>query len=329
MSSTATGPNTHTKDGQVILINAPAYSVDDAEIIASSNADGIGLLSTDFMYMDRDGLPDEEEQLATLLRVSRLMGGRPVTVRLLQAPPSMITALGNAGLPDDCRGVRLGLARPDILETQLRAIVRACAEGNFRLLLPMVADVAEVIKVKDIIRTIHHDFAARNIHCSSPDLGVELEVPAAVVMASVLSFEVSFFSVSKKLQQHTLMAKEGGYSGNNDLLHHYAPSFLFQISNLAGAVRKRRKSLAVTAPLAGLLPAIPLLVAMGVNELVMPPKRMEQARQIIARLTMPRAKLTASKAMSFWSPDEIQRYAEESLSRLIPYPAPGAANNLL
>lgn len=327
MSSTATGPYTHTKDGQVILLNAPAYSVDDVEIIASSTADGIGLLSTDFMYTDRDGLPDEEEQLATLLRVNRLMGGRPVTIRLLQAPPSMIPTVNGTGLPDDCRGVRLGLARPDILETQLRAIVRACAKGNFRLLLPVVSDVAEVIKVKDILKTIQHNFAAQNIHCPLPDLGVELEVPAAVVMASVLSFEVSFFSVSEKLQQHTLMAKEGGYSGNNNLLHHYAPSFLFQINNLAGEVRKRRKSLAVTAPLAGLLPAIPLLVAMGVNELVMPPERMEQARHIIAQLTMPKAKLTASKAMSFWSPDEIQRYAEESLSRIVPYPAPGVAKN--
>lgn len=327
MNLTATGPYTHTKDGQVIILNAPAYSVDDVEMIAPSTADGIGLLSTDFMYLDRNDLPDEEEQLAALLRVSRLMGERPVTVRLLQAPPSKIPALGGAGLPDDCRGVRLGLAWPDILETQLRAIVRACAEGNFRLLLPMVADVAEVIKVKDILKTIHHNFAAQNIPCSLPDLGVELEVPAAVVMAAVLSFEVSFFSVSEKLQQHTLMAQEDHYSGHKELLHQYAPSFLFQISNLAGEVRKRRKSLAVTAPLAGLLPAIPLLVAMGVNELVMAPERMEQARHIITQLTMPKAKLTASKAMSFWSPDEIQRYAEESLSRIVPYAAPGAAKN--
>jgi len=176
--------NTHTKDGQVILLNAPAYSIEDVEMIAASEADGIGLLSTDFMFMDRNDLPGEEEQLAMLLPVRHIMGNRPVTVRMLQASPGAIPALDNAGLSDDCRGVRLGLARPDIMETQLRAIIRAGAEGNFRLLLPMVANVSEVIKVKDILKTMHHELSEQNIGCSSlPDLGIELEVPGAVVMA--------------------------------------------------------------------------------------------------------------------------------------------------
>lgn len=290
--------------------------MDDVENIAASAADGIGLLSTDFMYLNRDNLPEEEEQLEILLRVSRLMGNRPVTVRTLQAHPKTIRAIDSSELSNNCRGVRLGLARPDILQTQLRAIVRASSEGNFRLLLPMVADVTEVIKVKDTINTMHRELCEQNTH-SLPDLGIELEVPGALVMAPVLAFEVSFFSISERLKQHTLLAADVNCR-NNDLLHDYAPSFLFQISALAEEVRKRRKSVAVTAPLAWQPPAIPLLIAMGVNELVMPPEHIEQARRIIARLTMPKAKLVTSKAMSFWFPDEIQRYAEECLSRLAP-----------
>ncbi|WP_347488125.1 putative PEP-binding protein [Desulfoscipio sp. XC116] len=316
----STGPYTQTKDGQVISLNAPAYSIEDVEKAAASTADGIGLLSTDFMYLGRNDLPGEEEQLEILLHISSLMDNRPVTVRTLQAPSSTIPALSRAGLSDNCRGVRLGLAQPGIMQTQLRAIVRAAASGNFRLLLPMIADVSEIIKVKEIINTIHHELNKQNTHVSSLlDLGIELEVPGAVVMAPVLSFEVSFFSISEKLQHHSL-AIDGRYE-NNELLHEYAPSFLFQISGLAEEAHKRRKSVAVTAPLAGRLPAIPLLVAMGVNELVMSPEHMEQARDIISRLTITKAKLVTSKAMSFWSPDEIQHYAEESLSRL----APGAA----
>ncbi|SFR08404.1 phosphotransferase system, enzyme I, PtsI [Desulfoscipio geothermicus DSM 3669] len=310
-------PYTQTKDGQAVLINTPAYTPDDVERAAESGADGLGLLSTDFMYLDRNNLPGEEELYETFCRISRKMGGRPVTIRLMQLPPSRITAIKDAGLSDEYRGVRLGLARPDMLLPQLRAFMRAGAAGNLRLLLPVVADVSEVLRIKEMINDIHHELAGQNIpHVAMPELGVEVEIPAAAVMAPVLAFEVAFFSISEKLIYNTLLLNNS-HNLNGGLLHDYTPSFLFQISHLAEEVRKRRKTVSVTAPLAGRMPAVPLLVAIGANELVMAPEQIEQAREIVSRLTMPRAKLVASKAMSFWSPNEIQRYAEECLARLL------------
>jgi phosphoenolpyruvate-protein kinase (PTS system EI component) len=310
-------PYTQTKDGQVVLISAPAYAPEDVEKAAESGADGLGLLSTDFIYLDRHNLPAEDELYETLRLITRKMGERPVTVRLMQLPPSRVPALREAGLPDECRGARLGLARPDILLPQLRAFMRAGAAGNLRLLLPAVADVSEILRIKEMINDIHHELAGQNIpHEAMPELGVEVEIPAAAVMAPVLAFEVAFFSISEKLIYNTLLLNNNP-NHNSGLLHDYTPSFLFQISHLAEEVRKRRKTVAVTAPLAGQMPAVPLLVAIGTNELVMAPEQIEQAREIVSRLTMPRAKLVASKAMSFWSPDEIQRYAEECLARLL------------
>ncbi|MBF7082202.1 hypothetical protein IT084_04330 [Desulfallas sp. Bu1-1] len=311
-------PGTQTVDGHTILVNTFAYSMEEVEKAAGSDADGIGLLSTDFMYLNRNDLPGEEEQLETLLQINRKMNNRTVTVRTLQLPARCIPALRDAGLPDECRGVRLGLAHPEILETQLRALIRAGAEGSFRLMLPMVSDVSEILRVKEMINKIHSEFTEQNISFDSfIELGVEVETPAAVVMAPVLSFEISFFIVSEKLKGHTLATGDNGASNCNELLHDYTPSFLFQLESLAAEVRKRRKPVGVAAPLAGQPAAIPLLVALGVNELVVAPEQIEQARRIIARLTIPRAKLVASKAMSFWHPGEIRRYAEECLPRLL------------
>lgn len=314
---TKTKSYTCTKDGEIILVNTHAFSIEDVEKAANSGADGIGLLSTDFMYLNRSDLPSEEEQYEILCRISRLMGNRPVTVRTLQLSPSLIPALRDDGLADEYRGSRLGLARPDILNTQLRAFIRASALGNFRLLLPMIADVSEILRIKESIATIHNEFHEKNISYDSiVKLGIEVEVPAVTVIAPGLASETSFFSFSEKLLHHTVMVSTAD-AKLGELLHDYAPSFLFQINTLANEVRPRRKSVCVTAPLAGQAPAIPLLVALGVNELVMSPKDIGQARQIITRLTMSRAKLVASKAMSFRFSDEIKRYAEECLTRLI------------
>jgi len=308
---------TQTTDGHSIIVNAPAYSMNDVQKAMEYQADGIGLLSTDFIYLNRKDLPDEEELYETLCQAIRIMGNKQVTVRLMNLPPSRIQALGGEGFSDECRGTRLGLVRPDILKTQLRAFYRATANSNLRLLLPMVSDVSEVLQVKDIIIDIQKKFTSQKTSFNSfTELGIEVEIPAAVVMAPVLSFEVSFFSIGKQLQFRTLAANNDS-SALQYLTHDYAPSFLFQISSLAEEVRKRRKSVCITAPLAGLLPAIPILVAMGANELVIEPEQVGQARRIISQITVPKAKLMASKAMSFRFPDEIQRYAKESLPRLL------------
>lgn len=311
-------PETRTADGQVIAVNTCVYALEDMETAARSGAGGIGLLSTDFMYLNRNDLPGEEEQLAILLQASRIMNNRPVTVRTLQLPASCIPALRDAGLPGECRGVRLGLARPEILETQLRAVIRASASGSFRLMLPMVSSVAEILRVKEMMNQIHSEYTEQNINFDPfIQLGVEVETPAAVVLAAVLSFEISFFTISEKLKVHTLVTGGNATPQDNELLHDYTPSFLFQLECLASVARKRHKPVGVAAPLAGQPAAIPLLVALGANELVVTPEQVEQARRIIPRLTIPRAKLMASKAMSFWHPGEIKRYAEESLPRLL------------
>lgn len=317
MSEPDTNTCTHTKDGHIVYLYTAAHSMIDVEIAAKSETDGIGLLNTDFMYTNRNDLPSEEEIFETLLQIVQKMGDRPVVVRLMQLKPQQIPALQNEGLPDNCRGLRLGLARPKILETQLRAIIRASATSNLRLLLPMVADVSEIIRFKEVTNVIQNDLNKQDIQQNSlPDLGIEIEVPAAAVMASVLSFEVSFFNISERLMNNSLLAFQSKPC-EQELLHNYNPSFLLQISNLALEVRKRRKSLCLTAPLASQIPAIPLLVGMGVNELIMEPEKIGIARQIISRLSMPRAKLVASKALSFWYADEIEQYAEECLARLL------------
>lgn len=307
---------THTADGHIIKVNTAAYSLEEVEAAANSGADGLGLFSTDFIYLNQADLPSEDEQYEIFKKVSRIMDNRPVTVRTLNLKPSQIPILHNHGLSDQCRGVRLGLELPEILTTQIRALARASVTRNFRLLLPMVSDVSEILKVKALIDRVHSELNEKNINYDSyMEIGIEVETPAAAVLAQVISFEVSFFNICKNLKNHTLAVTGNGYGSN--LLHEYAPSFLFQITNLAGEVRKRKKSVSVEAPLAGEPAAIPILISMDVNELIMSPGQIERARRVISRLNVTKTKLIASKAMSFRFPEEIQQYAEESLPRLL------------
>ncbi|WP_027366230.1 putative PEP-binding protein [Desulfotruncus alcoholivorax] len=307
---------THTADGYIIKVNTSAYSLEEVEAAADSGADGLGLFSTDFMYCNNADLPSEEEQYRIFKKVSQIMDNRPVTVRTLNLKPSQVPALNNLGLPEQCRGVRLGLELPEILKTQIRALARASVSRNFRLLLPMVSDVSEILKVKALIDGVQRELNEKNIEYDSyMEIGIEVEIPAAIVLAQVLSFEVSFFNISENLKNYTLAIDNEGYGSN--LIHEYAPSFLFQIANLAEEVRKRKKSVSVESPLAGEPAAVPILISMGVNELIMAPGQIERARQVISRLTVPKAKLVASKAMSFRFPEEIKQYAEESLPRLL------------
>lgn len=307
---------TQTADGHVIKVNTAAYSLEDAETAAASGADGLGLLSTDFMYHHQANLPSEEEQYEVFKKVSQIMDNRPVTVRTLNLKPSQVPALNKRGLSEQCRGVRLGLELPEILKTQIRALIRASVSRNFRLLLPMVSDVSEILQVKALIDSVHRELNEKNIEFDSyMEIGIEVETPAAAVLAQVLSFEISLFNISENLKNHTLAIAGDGYGSN--LLHDYAPSFLFQIANLAEEVCKRKKSVSVEAALAGEPAAIPILISMGVNELIMAPGQIKRARQVISRLTVPKTKLVASKAMSFRFPEEIKQYAEESLPRLL------------
>lgn len=308
-----------TKDGFKVAVSAIVENPDELYEASRSEADGIGLLSTDFLYANREHPPGEDEHLELYTAAANLMGEKPIVVRtpLLDAnqlPDGESFRKNNSAL--GYRGIRVGLTCPELLKTQLRALLRANEWGNFKLLLSMVTMVNEVIQVRELLGAARAELKEAGTKFYPPmEVGVEVAVPAAVVMASLLAFEAVFFSISEELAVYT-MAADPACPYSKSLLEPFEPTFLFQIQNLAEVARRRRKPVHVTAPLAGCPAAVPILVALGVSELVVRPKMVKQVKEIIPLLTVPGARAISAKAMSFWSAEGVKKYAEESLGKI-------------
>jgi phosphoenolpyruvate-protein kinase (PTS system EI component) len=198
-----------TLDGARIEIFANCGSISDARSAVAAGAEGCGLLRTEFLFLDRATAPSEEEQLEAYALIARELDGRPLIVRTLDIggdkpvpylpfPHEDNPALG-------ARGIRLGLARPDLLKTQLRAILRGVPAAQCRIMLPMVVDGTELLAVRAMLEEV-----AASLRCDVPALGVMIETPAAALMAHHLARNAAFLSLgTNDLTQYVLAADRG------------------------------------------------------------------------------------------------------------------------
>ncbi len=258
-------------DGTRIEVVANLGSADEATRAVGLGAEGVGLLRTEFLFLGRDRLPDEDEQTETLREIAVALGGRPLIVRTLDAgadkplaalpmPPETNPFLG-------VRGIRLGLARPDVLATQLRAILRVAAEHPVRAMLPMVATQAEILATRALL-----DEARSRTGITAPlELGIMVEVPAAALAATHLAEHVDFFSVgTNDLTQYT-MAAERGDPRLASLLAGPQPAVLRLVQATVAGARAHGRWVGVCGELAGDPAAAVLLAGLGVTELSMAP----------------------------------------------------------
>ena len=256
-----------TRDEVVIEVAANIGSLAEARQALANGADGIGLLRTELLFMERSQLPAESEQQALYAEVLQAFGARPVTIRTLdiggdkEAPYLRLPAEANPAL--GLRGVRLALIRPDAVDGQLRAILGAAANGRLRLLLPMVADLADLRAMRRRIEVIANEVAAPEL----PEIGVMIEVPSAALLADRLAAEVDFLSVgTNDLSQYALAIDRGhpNLSGRLDPLH---PAVLQLIEIAATGAARQGKWIGVCGGMAADLDAVPILLGLGITEL--------------------------------------------------------------
>jgi phosphoenolpyruvate-protein kinase (PTS system EI component) len=248
-------------------------------------ADGVGLLRTEFLFLGSPAMPDEDEQTAAYVSAAEALDGRPLTVRTLDAgadkPLSYLALPAEANPFLGVRGLRLSLARPEQLRRQLRAVLRAAVGRNIRVMFPMVADIDELRRAREILDEARASLRAQDV--PAPDrieTGIMLEVPAAALLAETLAPLVDFFSVgTNDLTQYTLAAERGnpGVAGLFDPLH---PAVLRLIERAAKAAAGRR--VAVCGEVAGDRLAVPLLVGLGITELSMNPVSIPAAKEACA-----------------------------------------------
>ncbi len=308
-------PPAYTADGVRIEVVGNAGSLQDAHAAVANGAEGIGLLRTEFLFLTRQTPPSEDEQTQVLREIGAALGDRPVIVRTLDAGGDK--ELPYAGLGEEAnpflgvRAIRVSLARPELFQPQLRAILRAGQEANFRIMFPMVADIAEVLQAKAALEEAHLALEREKIPHRWPlETGIMVEVPSAAVMAEAFAPHVDFFSVgTNDLTQYTLAAERG-----NPALAHLAdalhPAVLRLIGQVCAAADKHGRWVGVCGELGGDPLAVPILVGLGVRELSMTSTRIPRAKEVLRGLNLPAARGLAEKSLACSDPASVRGLAE-------------------
>ena len=305
-----------TKDGTPIEVVANIGSPEDARVAIDNGAEGVGLLRTEFLFLDRHDAPTEEEQFDAYQTIAEVMGTRPVIVRTLDVGGDKPLAYLDLGHEDNPflgqRAIRLCLNRPDIFKTQLRAILRATPKHNLKIMFPMIADVGEVRRARTLLNETRSELRAAKVPMADRvDVGIMVEIPAAAVLARAIAKEVDFFSIgTNDLTQYTLAAERGNASVAHlqDALH---PAVLNQIKSTVEAADAAGKWVGVCGELAGDPLAIPILIGLGVKELSMASGSIPRAKQIVRALKMPEARRLASEAVKMDTADAVRRFMQE------------------
>ncbi|WP_376790919.1 phosphoenolpyruvate--protein phosphotransferase [Thermoflexus sp.] len=291
-----------TLDGVRIEVAANVGSLEDAQEAFQKGADSIGLLRTEFLYLERTTAPAEEEEVAVYRALLEAMGGKPVVVRTLDVggdkplpylpmPPEANPFLG-------VRGVRLSRRHPELLRQQLRALLRAGAGFPLRIMFPMVSTVEEIRWLREFFEEVRSALAVEG-HPLPQDLqvGMMVEVPGAALLAEHFLPWVDFFSIgTNDLSQYTLAADRTNpaVAGMADGLH---PAVLRLIRHVTATVEGTGKWVGVCGELAGDLQAVPILIGLGVRELSVNPVRVPEVKAAIRRWSMAEARALGEAAL--------------------------------
>ena len=279
------GRETVTKSGRKVILAANIGCPEDAEAAIAGDAEGIGLMRSEFLYLGRDTLPTEDELFEAYKKVAEIMGDRPVVIRTLDiGADKQVNYLGldkeeNPAL--GLRGLRVCLTREEIFRTQLRAIYRASAYGNLHMMFPMVTSVWELKASKVLCTRIRGELAEEGIKIGNVPIGVMVETPAAAILAQELAKEAAFFSVgTNDLTQYTL-AVDRQNAKLGEFYDPYHPALLALLAHIARAAGDAGIWAGICGELAGDPRMQEKLIEMGYTELSMAPGRILETRKLV------------------------------------------------
>jgi phosphotransferase system enzyme I (PtsI) len=300
-----------TKDGERVRLRANVELPAEAILARDHGADGIGLYRTEFLYIDKALPPSEDEQYAIFKSVIETMRPEPVTLRTFdiggdkfvstfQLPEEMNPMLG-------LRAVRLALSRPDVFLEHLRAMVRATAHGDVRIMIPMVASLGELRQVKKLLARAKDEVRARGLPCAEEiPLGVMIEVPSAAVMASAFAEEAAFMSLgTNDLIQYALAVDRTSRSLAY-LASPFDPAIVRLIQGVVRAGREHACPVSVCGAMASDPLAALLLVGLGVRDLSMEAAAIPEIKEALARIPASEAEAVVAEALGYVTAEEVE-----------------------
>lgn len=279
------GKENITLDGQKMMLYANIGNIKDLATVLQNDAGGIGLFRSEFIYLESEDYPTEEEQFLIYKQVAETMAGRRVIIRTLDIGADKQCDYFEMEHEENpamgCRAIRICLTRPEIFKTQLRALFRASAYGNIAIMYPMITSVKEVQKIKEIVAEVKAEMDAAGIPYGNPEQGIMIETPAAVIVGDELAKEVDFFSIgTNDLTQYTL-AIDRQNTKLDEFYDSHHPAILRMISMVVESAHKA----GIWAGICGELGADQTLtkefLAMGVDELSVSPGSILPIRKII------------------------------------------------
>lgn len=308
-----------TADGYQVEIAGNIGKLEDVEKILEAGADGIGLFRTEFLYMERQELPCEEEQFAVYRQVLEKMQGKPVVVRTLDIggdkhlPYLKLSAEMNPFL--GYRAIRLCLHEQEIFRIQLRALLRASVYGNLKIMFPMIAAAEEFSAAKELLLEEKHSLVSNGVAVSDAiEIGLMIEVPSAAVIADVFAQQADFLSIgTNDLIQYTLAADRM----NEDvsyLYQPYHPAVLRLIKMVIDAGKQHGKWVGMCGEMAGEETAVPLLLALGLDEFSMNASSILKTRAQISKLTKNQLTRHIESILKLTTAGEVERYVQKHLT---------------
>jgi phosphoenolpyruvate-protein phosphotransferase (PTS system enzyme I) len=297
-----------TADGRHIVLSANIELPSDVDAVAENGAEGIGLYRTEFLYINRDTLPDEEEQCEVYSKVAKQVHPNPLIIRTFDLGGDKL-AVGAADVGDELnpflgwRAIRFSLENIDIFKTQLRAIIRASAVGNVKVMFPMISGLEELRRAREVLEECRQEVGGGP--AAKMEVGVMIEVPSAAISADLLAREVDFFSIgTNDLIQYTIAVDRV----NERIAHLYEPTnpaVVRLLKMISDAAHANKIWVGVCGEMASDVALIPLLLGLGMDELSVGASSVPRVKMAVRNLELPECRALVDEALKLQTSSEI------------------------